>query len=174
MDYNFAKIEKKWQKAWEKAKLGEAKVDKMQSERSSDAPRAKRASEKKKFFNIFAYVTVSGFLHTGHMRGYSFSDMVSRYKRMRGYNVLFPTGGHATGNGAIAKAQKIKEGNAQWIKELEDEGVPAKEIKKLGEQCEQYRKLQNWAIADELRKQIESLGWMLDDTPSGPKLKKAK
>ncbi len=159
MDYNFAKIEKKWQKAWEKAKLGEAKVDKMQSERSSDAPRAKRASEKKKFFNIFAYVTVSGFLHTGHMRGYSFSDMVSRYKRMRGYNVLFPTGGHATGNGAIAKAQKIKEGNAQWIKELEDEGVPAKEIKKLGEP-EKFVEFFNKTY----QRDFKAFGFLMDNT----------
>jgi len=61
MPINFQKIEKKWQQAWEKARLGEAKIDK----------------QKKKFFNIFAYVTVSGFLHTGHMRGYSFSDTIS-------------------------------------------------------------------------------------------------
>jgi cysteinyl-tRNA synthetase len=53
----------------------------------------------------------------------------------------------------------------------EKQQIPA-EIKKLAEQREQYRKDQNWAKADEARKQIESLGWMLDDTPSGPKLKK--
>lgn len=48
------------------------------------------------------------------------------------------------------------------------------EIQKLADQREQYRKDQNWAKADELRKQIESLGWLLDDTPSGPKPKKVK
>ena len=53
----------------------------------------------------------------------------------------------------------------------EKQAIPA-EIKKLADQRAQYRKQQNWAKADELRKQIESLGWVLDDTPSGPKLKK--
>ena len=51
--------------------------------------------------------------------------------------------------------------------------IPA-EIQKLAQEREQYRKQQNWAKADELRKQIESLDWLLDDTPSGPKLKKLK
>jgi len=143
MAYDFAKIEKKWQQAWEKAKLGEAKVDR----------------KKKKFFNIFAYVTVSGFLHTGHMRGYSFSDTIARYKRMRGYNVLFPTGGHATGNGAIAKAQKIKEGNAQWIRELEEDGVPAKEIKKLGEP-EKFVEFFNKAY----QRDFKAFGFLMDNT----------
>jgi len=55
----------------------------------------------------------------------------------------------------------------------EKQVIPS-EIQKLAEQREQYRKQQNWAKADELRKQIESSGWLLDDTPSGPKLKKAK
>ena len=143
MDYDFAKIEKKWQQAWEKARLGEAKVDK----------------KKKKFFNIFAYVTVSGFMHTGHMRGYSFSDAIARYKRMRGYNVLFPTGGHATGNGAIAKAQKIKEGNAQWIEELNDDGVPASEIKKLGEP-EKFVEFFNKTY----QRDFKAFGFLMDNT----------
>lgn len=55
----------------------------------------------------------------------------------------------------------------------EKQAIPA-EIKKLAEQREQYRKDKNWAKADELRKQIASLGWFLDDTSSGPKLKKVK
>ena len=55
----------------------------------------------------------------------------------------------------------------------EKQVIPA-EIQKLAEQREQYRTQQNWAKADEVRKQIENSGWMLDDTPSGPRLKKLK
>ena len=51
--------------------------------------------------------------------------------------------------------------------------VPA-EIKKLADQREQYRQQEDWAKADEARKQIKERGWDTTDTSSGPKLKKSK
>ncbi len=113
---DFKEIEKKWQKRWDDEGIGYVERD----------------ESKKKFFIIWAYATVSGFQHTGHMRGYSYADAISRYKRMTGHNVLLCAGGHATGNGAIAKAQKIKEKDAVWIKDLKDRGLTQKEIEKLG------------------------------------------
>jgi len=117
INMDFQKIERKWQARWEKAKLGKAERD----------------PKKKKYFPVFAYVTVSGYMHTGHMRGYSYTDIVSRMKRLQGFNVLFPVGSHATGNGAIAKAQKIKERDSKWIKELKSEGATAADIKKVSD-----------------------------------------
>lgn len=111
------KITNKWQEKWALAKLGE--VD--------------RDENKKKFFLIWAYATVSGFQHTGHMRGYSYADAVCRYMRMKGYNVLLPAGGHATGNGAIAKAQKIKQKDPQWIEEFKSRGLTDEDIVKISE-----------------------------------------
>jgi len=107
-------IEKKWQKEWAKAKLGEVEPNK-----------------KKKFFMIFAYPGISGFLHVGHMRGFSYTDAICRYKRMKGYNVLFPVGTHASGNQAIAFANKVKNKDKTWIKYLKDNGCPAGTIAKL-------------------------------------------
>ncbi|MBW3010700.1 leucine--tRNA ligase [Candidatus Woesearchaeota archaeon] len=122
-------IQEKWKKAYSEKKIGEADTDK----------------NKKKWFMIWAYTTVSGFLHTGHMRGYSYTDIICRYKRMNGYNVLLPAGGHATGNGAIAKAQKIKEKNEKWIAEFREHGLTDAEIERLADPdefvkffCDQY------------------------------------
>jgi len=46
------------------------------------------------------------------------------------------------------------------------------EIQKLAEQREQYRKQKNWAKGDTLRQQIQQKGWAIEDTESGPKIKK--
>ena len=108
------KIEAKWQKSWAQAKLGEARPD-----------------EKPKFFMIFAYPGISGFLHVGHMRGFSYTDAICRYKRMRGFNVLFPVGTHASGNQAIAFANKVKNKDLAWIEYLKRNGCPDKVIAKL-------------------------------------------
>ena len=80
--YNPQKIEKKWQKIWEKIKIFKA-LDK---------------SKKPKFYclDMFPYPSAEG-LHVGHLRGYTFSDLISKKKMMEGYNVLHPMGFDAFG-----------------------------------------------------------------------------
>jgi leucyl-tRNA synthetase len=114
-ELDFAKIEKKWQEKWEKAKIAEANRD----------------EKKKKFFMIFAYPGISGFQHVGHMRGFSYTDIITRFKRMNGFNVLFPTGTHASGNQAIAFAKKVRENNKDWIAYLLANGCPKEKLKDL-------------------------------------------
>jgi len=114
---NLNKIENKWQDKWKKTKIFEASRD----------------ESKKKFMMIFAYPGISGFLHVGHMRGYSYTDIITRYKRMQGYNVLFPVGTHASGNQAIAFANKVKKKDKDWIEYLKRNGCPEKTIKSLTE-----------------------------------------
>ena len=75
--YNFLEIEKKWQKFWSDNKVYEVK----------------NASTKPKFYvlDMFPYPSGAG-LHVGHPLGYIASDIFSRYKRHKGYNVLHPQG----------------------------------------------------------------------------------
>jgi len=75
--YNFKKIEKKWQKKWQDAKIFETKED----------------SKKEKFYclDMFPYPSGSG-LHVGHPKGYIATDIVARYKMLSGFNVLHPMG----------------------------------------------------------------------------------
>jgi len=108
-------IEQKWQAEWEKAKLGAAKIVK----------------NKPKFFCIFAYPGVSGYLHVGHMRGYTYTDIVARYKRAKGFSVLFPVGIHASGNIALAFALKVQRGDKNWIDYLKRNGATDEDIKHM-------------------------------------------
>ncbi len=82
MKYDFREIEAKWQKRWEDEKAFEA-VD---------------FSEKPKFFSMveFPYPSGAG-MHVGHIKAYSGLEVVSRKRRMQGYNVLFPIGFDAFG-----------------------------------------------------------------------------
>lgn len=108
-------IEKKWQAKWAGMRLGEAEPDK----------------SKKKFFMIFAYPGISGYLHVGHMRGYSYTDVICRYKRMTGHNVLFPVGTHASGNQAISFAKKVKNKDEKWLGYLKRNGCNEEKIKEM-------------------------------------------
>lgn len=76
-DYNFREVEKKWQAYWEASQTFSAKVD----------------PDRTKFYalDMFPYPSGAG-LHVGHPLGYIASDIVSRFKRLQGYNVLHPMG----------------------------------------------------------------------------------
>lgn len=107
-------VEAKWQSRWYDAGINE-------SERDS----------RPKFMIIFAYPGLTGYLHVGHMRGYTYVDAIARYMRMTGHNVLFPVGTHATGNGAISLAKRIRNGDQKTIDYLLANGCPEEKIKQL-------------------------------------------
>ncbi len=115
MALDWQKIQHKWQARWAKAELGKASVQK----------------NKEKFMMIFAYPGISGFLHVGHMRGFSYTDAICRYERLKGKEVLFPVGTHASGNQAIAFAKKVQEQDPDWLEYLRSNGCSEEKIKEL-------------------------------------------
>lgn len=82
MAYDFNQIEKKWQKYWKDNKTFKTEKDKI----------------KPKYYvlNMFPYPSADG-LHVGHIESYAATDIMSRFKRMQGYNVLHPMGWDAFG-----------------------------------------------------------------------------
>ncbi len=95
----FREIEKKWQEEWEKAKIFHADPD-----------------ERPKFFITIPYPYLNGNLHVGHCRTFTIGDAIARYKRMCGYNVLFPMGFHVTGTPIIGLAELIAKRDERTIK----------------------------------------------------------
>lgn len=93
-EINFNKIEEKWQDKWEEAKIFEAENN----------------SDRKKFYilEMFPYPSATG-LHMGHSFNFTIGDIYARFKRMQGYNVLYPTGFDSLGlpaeNAAIKAGQ---------------------------------------------------------------------
>ncbi len=117
--YEYVKVERKWQDAWFDAHIEEA---------------TKRKGQK--FFIHFAYPGVSGYLHVGHMRGFSYCDIIARYKRMSGFDVLFPAGFHASGIPSVGFAKKVQRGDADTIRLLKQNRCSDEFIQRLTDPTE--------------------------------------
>ncbi|CAN5267794.1 leucine--tRNA ligase [soil metagenome] len=106
MAYDFATIEPKWQARWADERLFNVEPD-------PDRP---------KFFNVQMYPYPSGEMHMGHLRNYTYVDLITRYKTMRGFNVLSPMGWDSFGlpaeNAAIATGVHPKVFTAEKIQTM--------------------------------------------------------
>ena len=98
MPYDFSAIEPKWQKAWADSKIFEVEVD----------------HSKEKFYCLEMFPYPSGALHMGHLRNYSIGDLLARFLRMQGLNVLYPMGFDAFGMPAENAAIKNKTAPSDW------------------------------------------------------------
>ena len=118
MKYDFKTIEEKWQKKWE----------------SNHAFKTTEDTSKPKYYALEMFPYPSGNLHMGHVRNYSIGDVVARYKKMQGFNVLHPMGWDSFGLPAENAAIKHGTPPAEWT----------------------------WKNIDNMRTQLKRLGFAID------------
>lgn len=111
------KTARRWQRVWKTKKVFEADAN----------------TDKPKFFLTFPYPYVNGVPHIGHLYTFMRVESFARYKRMRGFNVLFPQGWHATGAPIDTAARRVKEGDKTQIETLKAMGIPETEIPKFAD-----------------------------------------
>jgi len=113
--YDFKKVEERWQRAWAEAKTFKVSED----------------ASKPKYYCLEMFPYPSGRIHMGHVRNYAIGDVISRYKRMRGFNVLHPMGWDSFGlpaeNAAIKHGIHPQKWTLENIAFMRD-----KQLKRLG------------------------------------------
>ncbi|RLE40035.1 leucine--tRNA ligase [Candidatus Woesearchaeota archaeon] len=133
-------IRDKWIKKWQEARIFEANPD-----------------NREKFFVNFPYPYVNAYAHLGHLFTLTRVDVFARYKRMRGYNVLFPQGWHCTGSPIETAALRIKEREEKQWRIMRDMGFTDEEIERFADPLEWVR-----YFPKEFKKDFTNMGAGID------------
>ena len=112
--YNFKEIDSKWQKIWDEKNIYKSEID----------------NSKKKFYCLEMFPYPSGKIHMGHVRNYTIGDILARYKKMLGFNVLHPMGWDSFGMPAENAAKQNNLDPKDWTEE--NISTMKTQLKKLG------------------------------------------
>jgi leucyl-tRNA synthetase len=140
-DYSAQKIESKWQRRW-----------------SQEGVFSAEPKDEMKFFITIPYPYLNGNLHAGHTRTFTIGDVVARFRRMKGENVLFPMGFHVTGTPIVGLSELVKNRDPEIEKVYtEHHDIPPEVFATL---------TAPQAIVDYFRKEsrsaMESIGYSID------------
>ncbi|MBN2423242.1 leucine--tRNA ligase [Candidatus Woesearchaeota archaeon] len=139
---SWKKLQNKWNNRWEKEKIFEANPKK----------------GKDKFFGTFPYPYINLYPHIGHFYSLMRLEALVRYKRMKGYNVLYPQAWHATGSPIVNAALRVKEKEEKQLKTLRSMGFSDEEIKKF-EDPKQWIKVFSKGWEEDLKELGCSIDW---------------
>lgn len=141
-ELDWAKVGEKWRKKWSEGRIFESETQ----------------PHTKKYFLTVAYPYPNSPQHVGHGRTYTLADVHARYKRMKGYNVLFPMGFHYTGTPIVSMSQRIKTNDLELIETFEqiykipDEVISSfKEPKKIAD-----------FFHEEIKQGMSEMGYSID------------
>ncbi|MFH0860337.1 MAG: leucine--tRNA ligase [Candidatus Altiarchaeota archaeon] len=114
-EVDFKNVEEKWLKNWEDSKAFQSNPD-----------------GRERFYITVAYPYPSGSMHVGHARTYTVPDVIARFKRMQGYNVLFPMAWHVTGTPIIGAVNRLKNREEKQLRILKEVcGVSESDLKQM-------------------------------------------
>lgn len=136
-------LEDKWLARWREARVFESDPD----------------PDRESFYLTVAYPYPSGTMHIGHARTYTVPDVIARFKRMQGFNVLFPMAWHVTGTPIVGAVARLKAGEEKQLKVLKEQyGVSDDELEEMKEPMGYAR----YFIENHYRKYMQRLGYSID------------
>ncbi len=142
-------IEAKWQEEWRRNHVFEPRVE----------------LGRPNYFITVPYPYTNGPLHIGHGRTYTIGDIVARYKRMKGYNVLFPMAFHVTGTPIIAVSERIRRGDEGIIERYRKYvSIYVKDPEEINRVIESFKDPLNLAVffAERIHSDFDALGYSID------------
>lgn len=135
-------LEDRWQQVWREEKIFEPEPD-----------------DRDKFFITVAYPYPSGGMHVGHARTDLLPDVFARFKRMQGYNVLFPMAWHVTGTPIIGALERLQEDEEEQIETLRDTYNVPEEVLDSFEEPMDYA---GYFIENSYKPNMRDLGFSVD------------